>query len=468
MRLEAIIDTVLDGIITIDERGTIETINVAIERLFGYGVAELIGQNVKMLMPNSYAREHDGYLSNYLRTGTRKIIGIGREVEGLRKDGTTFPLELAVNEMRVGGTRRFVGILRDVTDRKEAEQRLRDSEERVRENLQRTTTTVAKFSELIGKIAEGDLTRRLQIDDSDDSDLGVLGQHLNAMTENLASISGQIEGFSSKIVSAVEQIGTATTQQAAAASEQSSSVQQTTTTLEELRASTQQTQEAVKHLGDSAERASSDVDLGKQSVAEVIAGMNKIREQMEGIAQTILALSERTQQIGEITNAVTRIAQQSKMLALNASIEAAKAGEAGKGFAVVATEVKDLAEQSEEATAKVQEILQDIRHATDRAVMAAEEGTKEVDAGGELVQRMGELVDQLSAVVQETSRTATQVVVAVREGTAGIDQVNAAMREINEGASQTAASTEQLATVSRALHESAIELGNSVRKYRLA
>jgi PAS domain S-box-containing protein len=121
-RLRAVVDNAVDGIITIDEHGTVVDFNPAAQRLFGYEPEELVGQNVKMLMPEPYRREHDGYLRNYRETGNRKIIGIGREVSGRRKDGTIFPLDLAVSEVHFGGRRLFTGIVRDITDRKRVEE----------------------------------------------------------------------------------------------------------------------------------------------------------------------------------------------------------------------------------------------------------------------------------------------------------------------------------------------------------
>jgi PAS domain S-box-containing protein len=126
-RTRSVVDHVVDGIITIDESGAIQTFNPAAERIFGYVAAEVIGQNVKMLMPDPYRREHDGYIANYVRSGQPKIIGIGREVEGLRKDGSTFPLDLAVSVFHLGPRRYFTGVVRDITERKQAEIALREA-----------------------------------------------------------------------------------------------------------------------------------------------------------------------------------------------------------------------------------------------------------------------------------------------------------------------------------------------------
>lgn len=125
VRAEGVLNTVLDGIITIDGRGIIQTFNPAAERLFGYAAQEVIGQNVKILMPEPYHSEHDGYLEHYAETHEARIIGIGREVTGKRRDGSTFPMELAVNELEKGSGKGYVGIVHDITERKQAESELR-------------------------------------------------------------------------------------------------------------------------------------------------------------------------------------------------------------------------------------------------------------------------------------------------------------------------------------------------------
>jgi PAS domain S-box-containing protein len=128
----AILEAAVDGVITIDEVATIQSFNRAAEKIFGYTADEVIGQNVKILMPEPYHGEHDGYIRNYKRTERPKIIGIGREVSGRRKDGSTFPMDLAVGESRLSGRRLFAGIVRDVTEKKRTEEQLRHSEESFR------------------------------------------------------------------------------------------------------------------------------------------------------------------------------------------------------------------------------------------------------------------------------------------------------------------------------------------------
>ncbi len=153
VRMQAIVETALEGIITIDEQGMIDTYNAAAERLFGYTAAEVVGQNVRMLMPAPFRDEHDAYLERYLRTGERNIIGIGREVEGLRKDGTVFPLALAVSEMQVSGQRMFTGLVSDITMRRQAEETLRQANEALEQRVRERTAALEDANEEVKRFA---------------------------------------------------------------------------------------------------------------------------------------------------------------------------------------------------------------------------------------------------------------------------------------------------------------------------
>ena len=126
--VRSLLDSVGDAVLTIDARGTVWLANPATERLFGYTQAELIGANVRVLMPEPHRGAHDRYVADYLRTGDAKVIGIGREAAGRRKDGTEFPVELTVTELRLGGERHFTGVVRDVTARKKLEEQFHQAQ----------------------------------------------------------------------------------------------------------------------------------------------------------------------------------------------------------------------------------------------------------------------------------------------------------------------------------------------------
>jgi len=147
-RMRAIFETAVDAILTIDEAGKIDRLNPAAQRLFGYSEAEVVGKNVSMLMPSPDRERHDGYLKNYLETGQKKIIGIGREVEGRRKDGSVFPMDLSVAETFVGERRMFTGIVRDATERHEAIKAMRREFRALEEKRQ----AEAKFRKLVDQI----------------------------------------------------------------------------------------------------------------------------------------------------------------------------------------------------------------------------------------------------------------------------------------------------------------------------
>jgi two-component system sensor kinase FixL len=144
--LRAIVETSPDGLITIDEAGLIQSFNPAAAKMFGYPAEEVIGRNVSCLMPSPDRERHDGYVARYLRTGEKRIIGIGRTVVGLRKDGSTFPMELAVGEARLGEQRLFTGFVRDLTERQNAERRLHE--------LQAELLQVSRLS-IMGEMASG-------------------------------------------------------------------------------------------------------------------------------------------------------------------------------------------------------------------------------------------------------------------------------------------------------------------------
>ena len=153
----SIVENIVDGLITIDSKGIIGSLNPAAVSIFGYQPSEVVGQNVKILMPEPYHMEHDGYLENYNQTGDKKIIGIGRDVKGLRKDGTIFPMELAVSEMVLDGEKLFVGITRDITERTEMDKMKNEFISTVSHELRTPLTSIRGSLGLITGGAVGEL-----------------------------------------------------------------------------------------------------------------------------------------------------------------------------------------------------------------------------------------------------------------------------------------------------------------------
>lgn len=136
VRVRTVLESTVDAIVTIDEQGTIESVNPAVERIFGYGSEQLIGRNVAILMPEEHAGRHDSYIERFKKTGESRIIGIGREVLGRRVDGSTFPVELSISEFYLGDKRMFTGIMRDITARKDVERKIREAETRLVEAIE--------------------------------------------------------------------------------------------------------------------------------------------------------------------------------------------------------------------------------------------------------------------------------------------------------------------------------------------
>jgi methyl-accepting chemotaxis protein len=318
---------------------------------------------------------------------------------------------------------------------------LRELSDRERTTREELETTVARYIAFVEVVAKRDLSGTLEV--TGNGSLRVLGDNLNKMTTNLRELAERTKSATGDLSSSTAEILAASGDQAAGAAEQAAAIQQTTATINEIRATIEQTSERSAKVAEMSRESVRATEEGQASVTSSVDSMVGIRTRVETIAQNILALSQQSQRIGDIITTVNDLAEQSNLLALNASIEAARAGEHGKGFAVVASEVRNLSEQSKAATADVRQLLSDIQSATDTSVMVTEEGIKGVAAGAATVDRAGTAILALSATIRSASSAAEQIELSVKQQTIGIEQIAAAMADINQATIQALSGSRQ-------------------------
>ncbi len=327
----------------------------------------------------------------------------------------------------------------------------------------RMTRALREMAAVASSIAEGDL--RVSVQPQSEQD--VLGGAFARMIENLRSLTAELHEGINVLSSSASQISTSTSQFAASASETAAAVSETTTTVEEVRQTAEVSSQKARVVSESAQRVASVSESGRRSTEDVMSGMSRIQQQMESIAESMVRLSEQSQAVGQIVATVEDLAGQSKLLAVNASIEAAKAGEHGKGFAVVAQEVKSLAEQSRQATAQVRNILGDIQQATSAAVLATEQGSHAVEDGVRQSAQAGDSIQALTGSVTEAAQAAVQIAASSQQQLVGVDQVASAMESIKLASTQNVDSAKQLESAAHSIKLLGDKLKQLAAGYRL-
>ncbi|TAN62171.1 methyl-accepting chemotaxis protein [bacterium] len=333
-----------------------------------------------------------------------------------------------------------------------------------------SNTIIAKplnsLSTIAEKVASGDLTVTVPGTDRSD-EVGVLAKTIRAMIEKLQKETREITDAVNIIASSSSQMAATTAELASGTQQTAVSVSETSTTVEEVKQTASASTHKARHVAELAQNATQVSHAGAKLVAETLEGIGKIKSQMEYIAGTIIKLSEHSQAVGEIIAAVDDLAEQSNLLAVNASIEAAKAGESGKGFGVVAQEIRSLAEQSKQSTRQVRSILGDIQKASSAAAIATERGTKAVDAAVAQSGGTGDAIRDLSKSIAEASQAVLQISASIQQQLVGMDQVAGAMTSIKQATAQNASSTKQVEITVRNLQELGHKLKQMIQHYKV-
>lgn len=323
-----------------------------------------------------------------------------------------------------------------------------------------------KLKESALQISKGNLSITLD-DIKRDDEIGSLSKSFQAMVVNLEKMLAELGEGIGVIASSVSQILATTNQLSSSAAETASSVTETSTTVQEVRQTSQLNASKAQSMESATQKAMQDSKAGQENLAENTQGLVIIQQSMQEIANNILSLSEQSKLISDIVFAVEDIASQSKILSVNASIEAVKAGENGKGFSVVAQELKTLAEQSKEGTTKVQKILDDIQGSMNSLVMITEKGSKSVQSGIDKAQNVSKSFEVLQETITEAAKVSRQIAASSEQEDAGMKQIVEAMKNIQVVSKQNADAVVQVESAVNSLSQLSSKLKKMSSNYDL-
>ena len=284
-------------------------------------------------------------------------------------------------------------------------------------------------------VNEGDLSQKIEPKSRDE--VGELAASFARMLDKLRDIPLLLRSSVEELASAVGGLTQLTRDQTAAVQRQAASLAEASATTQEIKQTSGLAATKAKAVFQIAEKAEEFSVAGQTAIEGSIRGLQDIRTQVDAIVARIGNLSEQTLQVGEIIESVKDLADQSNVLALNAGIEAAKAGEFGKGFAVVAREMRSLADQSIQSTARIRDILSEIRAAIRATVSITDEGSRNMEQSMEQIRVSGENLREMTAIIQESSKSAQQIAASVSQQNAGIEQISAALHGLNGAMEET-------------------------------
>ena len=257
-------------------------------------------------------------------------------------------------------------------------------------------------------------------------------------------VARRLAGVIDRLASSTAEMLSVTSQVAAGAVETATAISEAATTVDEVRQTSLLSSQKATSVSDSAQTADQVAEAGRRAVSETLAGIRRIQDQMTVVAESVARLSEQTEAVGEIISTSNDLAEQSNLLSVNASIEAAKASDQGKGFGVVAEEIKNLAMQSKQGVVQVRSILNDIQNATAAAVMAAEQSGRAIEEGARQATESSTAIDSLAESVAAAAQSAMQIVASSQQQLVGMDQISQAMASIDQASAQNAAGARQM------------------------
>jgi methyl-accepting chemotaxis protein len=325
----------------------------------------------------------------------------------------------------------------------------------------RMSRELKSMAGIAGKMSAGDLSVQIRPQSERDE----LGTAFSAMAQSLRGVMQEILGAVNVASSSSAEITSSISQVAASSAEVAAAINETTTTVEEVKQTAQVASDKVRSVSDGAQLAARTSERGQLAVQAAVEGMERIRQQMDQISTSMARLSEQTLAIGDIIATVTDLAEQSNILAVNASIEAARAGEHGRGFSVVAQEVRSLADQSKAATTQVRTILSEIQRATSGVMMAMEQGSKAVDVGRRQSTEAGQAIVEMAGSIAQSAQAAAQIAASSQQQAVGMDQVAIAIRSIQEASVQNAAAVRQIEASAVGLKALGLRLKELVERF---
>lgn len=324
-----------------------------------------------------------------------------------------------------------------------------------------------ELSSVAARISDGDLSVEEVSVGRRSDEIGTLGESFKRMLMSLKAQSGKMREVVGDLSSVASELSTTSSELVQTASNTSSAVSEVAATVSQVSRAAEVASAKAKNVVDTSQEAMTISDSGSEATQKTVEKMNLIREQMESIGQTVVRLSEQSQSIEDIIVSVQDLADQSNLLAVNASIEAARAGDQGRGFAVVAQEIKTLADQSREATDQIRTILDDTRKWVSAVVMATEQGGKAVEAGVEQSVLAGDSIKSLVSSVANSAQAASVISASSEQQLSGMDGASQAMASIEKAMHQNLDGTSQVEQAAKKLEELGASLDELVQYYKL-